>query len=117
MFYGADKNVFKKAFMLRANETKAEKLLWERLNNSQLSGIHFKRQHPVAHYVADFYCHKAKLVIELDGNYHNNPEQKIYDENRTKVFEEFGLTVIRFSDADVLENVDRVVEVIKGRLA
>ena len=116
MFYGADKNVFKKAFMLRSKETKAEKLLWERLNKSQLLGIRFKRQHPVEHYVADFYCHKVKLVIELDGEYHNTPEQKIYDDNRTKVFEEFGLTVIRFSDADVLENLDEVVEIIKSRL-
>jgi very-short-patch-repair endonuclease len=114
MFYGAEKKTFGKAFMLRKNETVAEKLLWQRLRKNQICGLRFKRQHPIAYYVADFYCHKTRLVIELDGGYHKHDVQKLYDKIRTQVMEEFGLRVLRFSDTEIFEDIDTVLEAIQN---
>jgi len=116
MFYGANKNAFRKAFLLRNKETETEKILWQLLNKNQLSGFRFKRQHPIGDYIADFYCHKAKLVIEIDGEYHNSREQKLYDDNREKTFEELGLVVLRFSDEEIFQSIDRVIQTIKNNL-
>jgi imidazole glycerol-phosphate synthase subunit HisF len=112
MFYGARKNVFRKAFLLRNRQTEAEEILWDKLSKSQL-GYRFKRQHPVELFVADFYCHKAKLIIELDGSYHDKSDQIAYDMERTKVLECLGLRVMRFRDKEVFENIDSVVVQIK----
>jgi imidazole glycerol-phosphate synthase subunit HisF len=109
MFYGASGNTFRKAFLLRNRETEAEKLLWERLSKSKL-GYRFKRQHPTEYFIADFYCHKAKLVIELDGRYHGLKDQMRYDVDRTKVMESFGLKVLRFKDEEIFQELDLVVE-------
>jgi very-short-patch-repair endonuclease len=98
---------------LRKNGTKAEKILWQRLSNSQLNGLRFKRQHPISNFIADFYCHKCKLVIEIDGSYHEQDEQKKYDENRDQVMREFGLTILRFTNEDVIESLDEVISKIK----
>jgi len=110
MYYGAAANVFKKASWLRHNETEAEKKLWQRLYKSQLHGFRFKRQHPIGYNIADFYCHKAKLVIEIDGNSHNAREQKLHDKIRTDEFEAIGLNVIRFTNEEVLMHMDEVVK-------
>ena len=79
-------------------------------------GFRFKRQHPIAYYIVDFYCHKAKLVIELDGSYHNRAAQKIYDESRTEELRAFGLTVLRFSDEDVKNQINDVLKSISNHL-
>jgi len=110
MFYGAKRNIFQRAKELRKNMTVTEQLLWRRLNKKQL-GVRFKRQHPIDIFIADFYCHQYKLVVEVDGEYHN--EQIEYDEGRTAELERFGITVIRFTNDDVMEDIDRVVEEIK----
>jgi very-short-patch-repair endonuclease len=68
MFYRAKNNTFEKANELRNNMTEAEKTIWERLNKSQL-GVRFKAQHPIDIFIADFYCHRCKLVIEVDGRH------------------------------------------------
>ena len=102
--------------MLRSCETETEKILWERLNKNQIDGFWFKRQHPIGDHIADFYYHKAKLVIEIDGKYHESKEQKLYDENRAKVFEALGLVVLRFSDDHIIENIEGVIEVINNNL-
>jgi cyclase len=78
MFYGAAPYLFRYAKKLRNNPTKAESLLWDKLKQKQL-GFKFRRQHPVYKYIADFYCHKLKLIIEIDGDYHNETYQKEYD--------------------------------------
>lgn len=117
MFYSAKGELFNNARMLRKNETEAEKLLWTRLARNQLDGLRFKRQHPIAHYVADFYCHKTKLVIELDGPYHQANNQKIYDEARTDFMIGLGLKVLRFSDEEVMLNMEKVVETISANIA
>ena len=84
MFYGASGESFSKARALRRSTTESEKLLWKKIGGNQLSGFRFKRQHPVGYYIVDFYCHKARLVIELDGDYHNEADQRLYDTFRTE---------------------------------
>ena len=113
MFYGAKRTIFQNAYDLRKDMTPAEKVLWERLNKSQL-GVRFKAQHPIDIFIADFYCHKYKLVIEVDGEIHLS--QVEYDENRTAELERLDLTIVRFTNDEVLNDIDRVIEKIKGYL-
>lgn len=82
MFFGAQPILFEFAKELRANETDAEMFLWHYLSNKDLYNVRFKRQHPIQYFIADFYCHKAKLVIEVDGGYHKLAAQFEYDSNR-----------------------------------
>jgi very-short-patch-repair endonuclease len=110
MFYGAKRMIFQNACDLRKDMTLAEKVLWNRLNKSQL-GVRFKAQHPIDIFIADFYCHKFKLIIEVDGEIHES--QKESDENRTAELERFGLTVIRFTNDEVINDIERVIEEIK----
>ena len=94
------------------NMTDAEKFLWQQLSNKKIKGIRFKPQHPIFQYIADFYCHKAKLVIEVDGGIHSLPENKEYDIDREKVIREFGIEVIRFTNEQVFLNIEKVIEQI-----
>jgi len=110
MFYGAKRTIFQNACELRKEMTPAEKILWSRLNKSQL-GVRFKAQQPIDIFIADFYCHKHKLIVEVDGEIHES--QKEYDENRTAELERFDLTVIRFTNEEVFKDIDKVVEEIK----
>ena len=116
MWKGAPSDSFTKAQFLRRNETKAEKLLWEKLRNNQLGGLKFRRQHPVNIYIADFYCHKFKLIIELDGDYHNQEEQKQKDEVRTEVLRLNGLKIIRFKNEEVEQDINQVLITIKNKI-
>ena len=116
MWKGAPSDSFSKAQFLRRNETKAEKLLWEKLRNNQLEGLKFRRQHPVNIYIADFYCHKFKLIIELDGDYHNQEEQKQKDEVRTEVLRLNGLKIIRFKNEEVEQDINQVLTTIKNKI-
>ena len=113
MFFGAKRAIFQNACELRIDMTAAENVLWERLNKSQL-GVRFKAQHPIDIFIVDFYCHKYKLVVEVDGEIHLS--QKEYDEARTAELERFGITVIRFSNEEVLNDIDKVVERIREHL-
>ncbi len=113
MFYNAKPEIFKKAENLRFNTTEAEKLLWEKLRKKQL-GVRFKAQHPIDKFIADFYCHKVKLVIELDGEIYNN--QKEYDLGRETEIEKFGIKVIRFANKEEINNIDDVIDKIKEYL-
>jgi len=112
MFYGAKPEIFKKAKALRDNMTPSEKKLYEKLRNNQILYLRFKAQHPISQFIVDFYCHPLKLVIEVDGEIHNQKSIKEYDENRTIELEKLGLQVIRFKNKDVLENLDSVIEQI-----
>ena len=116
MFYGASGELFSKARALRRNTTESEKLLWEKIRGNQLSGFRFKRQHPIGYYIVDFYCHKARLVIELDGEYHNQADQMIYDILRTEELMDFGLTVLRFSNEEVKNRIENVLRSISDHL-
>lgn len=116
MFYGALPILFELAKKLRDNQTEAEVFLWNHLSIIQIKGLRFKRQHPILYFVADFYCHKAKLVIEVDGGYHNEPEQYEYDKNRDSELNELGLKVLRFTNEDVLFNIDKVLTTIEHEI-
>jgi very-short-patch-repair endonuclease len=116
MFFGASGEIFAKAKALRLNTTETEKLLWEKIGQNQLSGFRFKRQHPIAHYIVDFYCHKAKLIIELDGGYHNEADQMINDEFRTDELTDLGLMVLRFSNEEVRSRMEEVIKRISDYL-
>ena len=76
-------------------------------------GRKFRRQHPVSRFIADFYCHQAKLVIEIDGGYHEDHEQKLADQGRQKELEDIGLLVIRFRNDEVEMDIEGVVERIR----
>ncbi|MDQ0967260.1 cyclase [Flavobacterium sp. W4I14] len=111
MFYGASNIIFENAKRLRNNVTEAENLLWHVISNKQL-GAKFRRQHPISCFIADFYCHEAKLIIELDGSIHDLPEVINNDIERQKVLEGFGIKVMRFKNAKLYNNLDSVLEKI-----
>ena len=92
---------------LRRNQTDAERLLWSRLRNHQIASLKFRRQVPIDRYVVDFYCHAAKLVVELDGRQHEWFAD--YDSGRSEVLERFGLRVIRFTNEEVCGDLDSVL--------
>ena len=89
---------------LRKQTTRAEDILWERLRGSRFHGAKFRRQVPFDRFVVDFYCHAAKLVVELDGKQHEWFSD--YDAGRTEVLERVGLRVIRFTNAEVCDDLD-----------
>lgn len=98
------------AKQLRKRSTPSEQILWQYLRNRKLQGFKFKRQHPLYQYIADFYCHEKKLVIEVDGLIHE--QQQVYDENRDKVLQQAGYTVVRFTNDQVLQNITHVLQSI-----
>ncbi len=83
MLQNASALIFQRARVLRDKETPAEKELWKHLKGKKLDGFKFRRQHPIRRYILDFYCHERKLVVELDGGYHEDALQKQHDEKRT----------------------------------
>jgi very-short-patch-repair endonuclease len=97
---------------LRSNQTATEQLLWQAIRKKQLHGAQFYRQKPIAGYIADFYCAKAKLVIELDGGVHNASDAQEYDAIRDSVMVSLGLTVLRFSNTEVENSLPYVLEQI-----
>jgi cyclase len=111
MFYKADPLIFDKARELRKRLTPSEQTFWLRLKEG-LPEYKFRRQHPISIYVADYYCHKLKLVIEIDGSIHNSPEAKINDEKRQRDLENLGLTVVRFTNDQVKNDVEDVFRII-----
>lgn len=92
----------------RKNPTAAESALWAVLRNRQINGWKFRRQHPVAGYIPDFVCLDAKLIVEVDGGYHSEAEQQSFDALRTEWLNENGYTMLRFSNEEVLEQIDTV---------
>ena len=116
MYYGASPMLFELAKQLRGRTTSAEEILWNKIKINEWH-LKFRRQHPIAIYVADFYCHKLKLVIELDGGYHENKEVKIYDETREKDINQFGITILRFKNEDVISNIQGVLTKISTTIA
>jgi leucyl-tRNA synthetase len=103
---------FELARTMRKDHTQAEKKLWEVLRGKK-SGVKFRRQHPIDAYIVDFISLQNKLIIEIDGGYHETEEQKKYDEERTRVLKEIGFNVIRFSNEEVLKNPYAVKNKIK----
>jgi very-short-patch-repair endonuclease len=92
--------------------TEAERKLWWVLRRKQLAGFRFRRQAPLGPYIADFFCAKARLIVELDGAQHGTDEQIAHDERRTRWLEKRGFRVIRFSNSEVFKDEDRVADAI-----
>jgi len=113
-FYGATQEIFLRAAELRRNMTYAEKQLWEEINCKKILGLTFRRQHPINQFIADFYCHKARLVIEIDGSIHDIEDFRLRDSGREDEFEKFGLTTIRFKNEEVFENLNMVIYKIES---
>jgi very-short-patch-repair endonuclease len=101
-----------KARVLRSNQTDAEQKLWSHVRRKQLLNVQFYRQKPIGEFIVDFYAPAAKLVIELDGSQHFEPEQQAYDQKRTAFLQQHGLKVLRFSNLDVLQHIESVMTVI-----
>ena len=102
---------------LRKNSTDAERILWSELRDHRLNGLGFRRQAPIASYVADFVCHEALLVIELDGGQHFSEQAEAADAKRTELIESRGFKVLRFSNLDVMTNRVGVLETIAAAVA
>ncbi len=109
MFHGASAQIFKNAESLRKRMTKSEVILWERLKRKKFHGLKFWRQHPINNYILDFYCHKLLLAIEIDGKHHLEEEQNEYDNDRTDILKEYNITVLRFTNEEVISNIEKVL--------
>jgi very-short-patch-repair endonuclease len=107
-----NKNLKQVARRLRTHMTVAEIKLWSRIRKKQIKGLQFYRQKVIGNYIVNFYCHKAKLVIEVDGGYHYTEHCSENDANRDADLQSLGLRVVRFSNLDVLNNIDAVVQTI-----
>ena len=103
------------AFENRKNPTEAESILWEYLKGKQ-TGFSFRRQHIIGPFIADFTCLSRKLIIEIDGGYHQLPEQQTSDEYRTQWLEDNGFFVLRFTNEEVIGNTKAVLDIIKKHI-
>jgi very-short-patch-repair endonuclease len=111
------KEKLQRAKELRRDMTPAEKILWQELRANKL-GVHFRRQQVIAGFIVDFYCHKAALVIEVDGDIHDLQQEE--DARREKVLREMGLRIVRFRNEEVVKNLSAVVgnvrELVESRV-
>ena len=101
--------------MLRKNPTKAEEFLWERVKNNSL-GVKFSRQVGIGRFIVDLCCRSRKLIIEVDGEIHENKEAVGYDEAREEILKSVGYKILRFKNAEVFEETEKVLEKIKNHL-
>jgi very-short-patch-repair endonuclease len=102
---------------LRKNSTDAERILWLELRDHRLNGAGFRRQVPIKNFIADFVCHAAKLVVELDGGQHFSDDAEQADAARSAAIEAQGFQVLRFSNHDVMTNRAGVLETIAAAVA
>ncbi len=107
------KELLEKRKKLRSNLTPAEAFLWTHLKTKQLEDRKFVKQHSIGNYIVDFYCASEKLIIELDGEVHNNSTAAKYDEKRTKYLNSLNFTVIRFENKMVFDYLPSVLQEIK----
>ena len=107
-------HVFTAARTMRREMTPAEAVLWNRVRGGRI-GYHIRRQQPLLGFVADFYCHGARLAIEVDGSVHDNQQDR--DSNRDACLAEIGIKVIRVSNASVFADVDSVIALIRDAIA
>lgn len=101
------------ALKLRNNSTKSEIKLWQYLKNKQLMGYDFHRQKPIDNFMADFYCNKLRLAIELDGYTHGFEEAANKDKLKEKKLKELGISILRFYNEDVMRNIDSILRAIQ----
>jgi very-short-patch-repair endonuclease len=120
MFLEAPADIFAKAKYLRSHMTSAEFNVWNFLKGKNLLGVRFRAQHPLGIYIADFYCFKLNLVIEIDGEIHNTLIQKEYDSERSQDLKNWGIDIIRFTNYEVMNKFDfvqnKIVKEVQNRL-
>ncbi|WP_417611500.1 endonuclease domain-containing protein [Owenweeksia hongkongensis] len=112
MHHKAEGDTFKFARMLRQEFTEAEDKLWQKVRGRRL-GAKFRRQHPIDKFIVDFYCFDKKLIIEVDGGIHLTPEVKENDKQRQTLIESLGYRFLRFTNNEVMNDIDLVLERIK----
>ncbi|MEQ1678208.1 MAG: DUF559 domain-containing protein [Chitinophagaceae bacterium] len=115
MFEGASYLIFENAKQLRKNMTDAETALWIQLKKG-IDGLKIRRQHPIGIYIADFYCHKVKLIIEVDGSIHEKAEIKEIDERREKELIRWGYNLVRFTNDEVIRTPENVISSITQKI-
>jgi very-short-patch-repair endonuclease len=106
-----------RAKQLRQKMTRAENLLWRYLKAHHVDGYAFRRQTPMRQYIVDFVCHSAKLIVEVDGVSHDSAQRQEEDRRRNDWFASQGYAVLRFSDEQVLKNLEGVIEVVRERVS
>jgi very-short-patch-repair endonuclease len=112
LYLDAEGKTRRYAKSLRKKQTMAEKKLWNFLKGRRCAGLKFRRQHPIHYYVADFYCHEQRLMIEVDGKIHSVLSIKEHDENRTAELERYGIRIIRFSNEQVMNKPEETISEI-----
>ncbi len=113
MHFNALPGTKSKARSLRRPLTPAEYRFWLYVRSRKMAGYKFRRQHPIGNFIVDFYCHRLRLVVEIDGGIHNLQEVKEYDKKREARIKSLGLSVLRFTNEDVFYNPDFVELTIK----
>ncbi|MCD6010142.1 MAG: endonuclease protein [Flavipsychrobacter sp.] len=113
MFLNADRLIFKNAEALRNNPTHAELIMWGFLKQKPM-GYKFRRQHPISIYIADFYCHALKLIIEIDGNVHSEMDVRKKDIDRQEYLKAEGIYFIRFTNVQVEKDISYVIKSIEN---
>ena len=111
-----NRNLKQLSRQLRENMTDAERHLWAKIRMKQLKGYQFYRQKPIGDYIVDFFCPKAKLVIEIDGSQHFSEKTNQYDRIRDEYMSSLGLRVLRFTNTDVLTRIEGVIERIEEEI-
>ena len=117
MFIDAKPELFRLARNYRNNPTEAERILWGYLRKFRHEGFIFRRQHPIVFFIADFYCHSIKLVIEVDGDYHLNDQIREYDDSRSGELERYGITVLRFKNEEIIDDIEHVMSRIHLKIS
>lgn len=115
MHDGATAIIFQYAEKLRANMTATELIIWNYLKAKPF-GFKFRRQHPINRFILDFYCHRKRLSIEIDGGYHLNKEQSEKDKERTAYLKKVGIKELRFSNQEVENALDSIISKIENEL-
>ena len=105
-----DAQLLEFAKVMRSNATDAENLMWQLLRNKYFMNLKFRRQHVIAPYIVDFFCHEIGLIVELDGGQHGTDDAIEYDAERTKFLEALGFKVVRYWNHDVLGNTEVVLD-------
>jgi len=116
MFIGAKPELFRLAQIYRNNPTEAEQILWGHLRKFRHEGFIFRRQHFIVFFIADFYCHRIKLVIEVDGDYHSNYQIREYDDSRSGELERYGIKILRFRNEEIKNDFEQVISRIRLKI-
>jgi very-short-patch-repair endonuclease len=111
--YGDSHIKFRQARRFRQEMTNSEQILWSRLRGNRLMDLHFRRQHVIRGYIVDFYCHEAKLVVEVDGDVHDMRKES--DQMRDAVLSACGLAVLHLSTTIVENNLEEAISTIVGK--